>query len=96
MQIETTVLRLVSQIDNARRRIEVLAPTTDHAALDLEAERARFAVGRSTNFDVLRRQDELAQTQLRQRARPHRLSEGRGRARRGDRRNPRPISGGPR
>ncbi|HEY2744710.1 MAG TPA: TolC family protein, partial [Polyangia bacterium] len=60
VQIETTVLRLVAQIGTARRRIEVLAPTTDSASLDLEAERARFAVGRSTNFDVLRRQDELA------------------------------------
>ncbi|MGZ3441923.1 MAG: TolC family protein, partial [Polyangia bacterium] len=35
IQIETTVIRLVSQIDVARRRIDVLAPTTDHAALDL-------------------------------------------------------------
>jgi outer membrane protein TolC len=66
VQIETTVLRLVAQLDTAKRRIEVLAPTTDHATLDLEAERARFAVGRSTNFDVLRRQDELATSKLRQ------------------------------
>src|SRR6185312_8903817 len=66
VQIETTVLRLVAQIDTARRRIDVLAPTTDSASLDLEAERARFAVGRSTNFDVLRRQDELATSKLRQ------------------------------
>lgn len=66
VQIETTVLRLVTEIDVARHRIEVLAPTTDHASLDLEAERARFAVGRSTNFDVLRRQEELATAKLRQ------------------------------
>lgn len=66
VQIETTVLRLVSQIDVAKRRIEVLAPTTDHASLDLEAERARFEVGRATNFDVLRRQEELATAKLRQ------------------------------
>ncbi|MGZ3441659.1 MAG: TolC family protein, partial [Polyangia bacterium] len=66
IQIETTVIRLVSQIDVARRRIDVLAPTTDHAALDLEAERARFEVGRATNFDVLRRQEELATARLRQ------------------------------
>ena len=32
--------------------------------LDLAAERARFEVGRSTNFDVLRRQEEVAQVQL--------------------------------
>jgi outer membrane protein TolC len=66
VQIETTVLRLVSQLDVARRRIDVLAPTTDHASLDLEAERARFEVGRATNFDVLRRQEELATAKLRQ------------------------------
>ena len=29
-------------------------------------EHARFDVGRTTNFEVLRRQDELAQAQLRQ------------------------------
>lgn len=66
LQIETTVLRLAAQIDVAQRRINVLAPTTDSAALDLEAERARFAVGRATNFDVLRRQEELAFAKLRQ------------------------------
>ena len=66
VQIDTTVLRLCTEIDVARRRIDVLGPTTDHASLDLEAERARFAVGRSTNFDVLRRQEELATAKLRQ------------------------------
>lgn len=66
LQIETTVVRLTSQIDIARRRIDVLAPATEQAALDLEAERARFAVGRATNFDVLRRQEELANAKLRQ------------------------------
>jgi outer membrane protein TolC len=66
LQVDTAVLRLVSQIETAEQRIAVLAATTDHAALDLEAERARFAVGRASNFDVLRRQDELAQARLRQ------------------------------
>jgi outer membrane protein len=33
--------------------------------VNLDAERARFDVGRSTNYDVLRRQDELSQAQLR-------------------------------
>jgi outer membrane protein len=66
LQVDTAVLRLVSQIETAEARIHVLAATTDHAALDLEAERARFAVGRASNFDVLRRQDELAQAKLRQ------------------------------
>jgi outer membrane protein len=52
--------------EDGRRRLEVIAPTTEAAALDLAAERARFEVGRATNFDVLRRQEEVAQTQLRQ------------------------------
>ncbi len=66
VQIQTTVLRLVSEIDVAERRMQVLGPTTDSASLDLEAERARFQVGRATNFDVLRRQEELATARLRQ------------------------------
>ncbi len=66
VQIDTSVVRLIGQLDVARQRIDVLGPATDQAALDLEAERARFAVGRSTNFDVLRRQEELATVKLRQ------------------------------
>ena len=63
-QVASAVLRGVTAIDTARRRVEVLARSTDAAALDLEAEKARFEVGRSTNFDVLRRQDSLAGAQL--------------------------------
>jgi outer membrane protein len=55
----------VGAIDAARQRIAALADTTDIATLDLAAERARFEVGRATNFDVLRRQEELAETKLR-------------------------------
>ncbi len=63
-QVADAVLRGVIAVDTARRRVEVLARSTDAAALDLEAEKARFEVGRSTNFDVLRRQDSLAEAQL--------------------------------
>jgi outer membrane protein TolC len=63
-QISTAVVRGVAAVDTARRRAEVLARSTEAAALDLEAEKARFEVGRSTNFDVLRRQDALASVQL--------------------------------
>jgi outer membrane protein len=65
-QIAVAVVRLTAAANEARQRVQVITPTTDSAKLDLDAERARFEVGRSTNFDVLRRQDELAQTQLRQ------------------------------
>ncbi len=60
-----TVVHLGALAREAQRRVAVIAPTTKSAELDLAAERARFAVGRSTNFDVLRRQDELADTELR-------------------------------
>jgi outer membrane protein TolC len=52
-------------MDAARRRIEAIARTTEAASLDLAAERARFEVGRATNFDVLRRQVELADARSR-------------------------------
>jgi outer membrane protein TolC len=63
-QVTAAVVRAVMTADVARRRVEVLARTTEAAAIDLEAERARFEVGRSTNFDVLRRQDAVAEAQL--------------------------------
>jgi outer membrane protein TolC len=66
LQLRSAVLRVQGETETARRRLEVLARSTDAAALDLAAERARFEVGRATNFDVLRRQEELAQAQLRQ------------------------------
>jgi outer membrane protein TolC len=64
-EIRSAVVRQVGAIDAARQRIAALADTTDIATLDLAAERARFEVGRATNFDVLRRQEELAETKLR-------------------------------
>jgi outer membrane protein TolC len=42
-----------------------MEPAIAQANLDLDGERARFEVGRATNFDVLRRQQELTDTQLR-------------------------------
>jgi outer membrane protein TolC len=65
-QVTAAVVRSVVAADVARRRVEVLARSNEAAALDLEAEKARFEVGRSTNFDVLRRQDALAEAQLTQ------------------------------
>jgi len=64
-QIRSAVVREVGVIDGAARRIAALADAIDAATLDLAAERARFEVGRATNFDVLRRQQELAETRLR-------------------------------
>jgi outer membrane protein TolC len=64
-QIESTVVRLESAGRLAKRRVDALAHAEAAARLDLEAERARFEVGRATNFDVLRRQEEVADAQLR-------------------------------
>jgi outer membrane protein TolC len=64
-QIRSAVVREIGAIDAAARRIDALTDATDTAAIDLAAERARFEVGRATNFDVLRRQGDLAQTRLR-------------------------------
>ena len=58
--------RMLAAAVTARQRIDILAPATAAANLDLEAQRARFAVGRATNFDVLRRQQGLALAQLHQ------------------------------
>jgi outer membrane protein TolC len=63
-QVSTAVVRSVTAVDTASQRAKVLERSTGAAALDLEAERARFEVGRATNFDVLRRQEALALAQL--------------------------------
>ena len=63
-QISAGVAHGLAALEAARRRAAVLAPSTKAAALDLEGEKARFEVGRSSNFDVLRRQDALAAVQL--------------------------------
>ncbi|MEA2697032.1 MAG: outer membrane protein [Myxococcales bacterium] len=63
-QVRSAVLRQVGLIKTAGRRIGALSETVTAATLDLDAERARFLVGRATNFDVLRRQEELAQARI--------------------------------
>ncbi|HXI60421.1 MAG TPA: TolC family protein, partial [Polyangia bacterium] len=63
-QVRSAVLRQVGLIKAASRRMAALSETVKAATLDLDAERARFQVGRATNFDVLRRQEELAQARI--------------------------------
>src|SRR5262249_38340849 len=57
-QVTAAVARQVAALSEARARIAVIEPAIAQANLDLDAERARFEVGRATNFDVLRRQQE--------------------------------------
>ncbi|HTV26048.1 MAG TPA: TolC family protein [Polyangiaceae bacterium] len=63
-QITAAVAQGIAGLETARRRALLLIPSLKSAALDLEAERARFDAGRGSNFDVLRRQDALAVMQL--------------------------------
>jgi outer membrane protein TolC len=63
-QVAESVAHAMAAADTAHRRAEVLARSTEAAALDLESEKARFEVGRGSNFDVLRRQDAVAAVQL--------------------------------
>ncbi len=64
MEIRNQVVRLASVIRTAARRVELAKATVGFANQNLEAEKARFSVGRSTNNDVLLRQQELKSTEI--------------------------------
>jgi outer membrane protein TolC len=64
-QIAVAVSRGVDLVKSTQKRLDTDAEAIQLAQVNLDAERARFDVGRSTNFDVLRRQDDLSQAQLR-------------------------------
>ncbi len=58
-QISAGVIRSASSLRTAGKSIEVSEISLDLALENLAAEQARFDVGRSTNFDVLQRLDEV-------------------------------------
>jgi outer membrane protein len=64
LDIRNQVVRLSSTIRTASRRVELAKATVGFATQNLEAEKARFSVGRSTNNDVLLRQQELKSTEI--------------------------------
>ena len=64
-QIAQTMARAVAQLELARRRIELSQRAIDLANENIKIESDRFNLGRSTNFDVLNRQEELRQAELR-------------------------------
>jgi outer membrane protein TolC len=64
LEIRNQVVRLSSVIRTAARRLELARATVGFANQNLEAEKARFSVGRSTNNDVLLRQQELKNTEI--------------------------------
>lgn len=61
--IATSVIRSANGLRTAGKRMEVSAISVELAEQNLEAEQARFSVGRSTNYDVNFRIDELTQAQ---------------------------------
>lgn len=65
-QIQVQVVRAVNLVVSARKRIEALAKSEELEKVNVAAEQARFEVGRATTFDLLQRQEALAQAQLRQ------------------------------
>jgi outer membrane protein TolC len=66
LTLRDQAIRLASNVRTAGRRLELAKATVGFAEKNLEAEQARFSVGRSTNNEVLRRQQEVknAHTQV--------------------------------
>jgi outer membrane protein TolC len=64
LSIRDGVVRLTGAIRTAARRGELARAAVGYAQKNLEAEKARFEVGRSTNNDVLLRQQELKAAEI--------------------------------
>lgn len=65
-QINEAMARAVALVRSAEQRVELGARAVKLAEQNIGVEQSRFNLGKSTNFDVLQRQDELKQAQLRQ------------------------------
>jgi outer membrane protein TolC len=63
--VAVSVTRAVNLLRSTEKRFQADTEAVQLAQINLDAEKARFEVGRTTNFEVLRRQDELAQARLR-------------------------------
>jgi outer membrane protein TolC len=64
-QIAQTMARAVAQIELARRRVALSQRAIDLANENIKIETDRFNLGKSTNFDVLNRLEDLRQAELR-------------------------------
>ncbi|HUS30052.1 MAG TPA: TolC family protein [Kofleriaceae bacterium] len=64
-QIAQTLTRAVAQIELAKRRVVLSQKAIDLANENIRIETDRFNLGKATNFDVLNRQEELRQAELR-------------------------------
>lgn len=63
-QISMAVIRSVNAMRTAGARLTITSQAVKLAESNLKAEEARYKVGRSTSYDVLFRQDELALAQF--------------------------------
>ncbi len=64
-QIAQAMARAVAQAELARRRVALSQRAIDLATENIKIESDRFNLGKSTNFDVLNRQEELRQAEVR-------------------------------
>jgi outer membrane protein TolC len=64
-QIAQTMARAVGGLELARRRVVLSQRAIDLAKENIAIETSRFTLGKSTNFDILNRQEELRQAELR-------------------------------
>lgn len=64
-QLAQSMARAVAQIELARRRATLSQQAIDLANENIKIETDRFNLGKSTNFDVLNRQEDLRQAELR-------------------------------
>jgi outer membrane protein len=65
-QIAQALAEAVVLAETAARRVEIAGRAIELAEKNITAEQSRFSLGKSTNFDVLLRQEELKEAQLRQ------------------------------
>ncbi|HWU89633.1 MAG TPA: TolC family protein [Kofleriaceae bacterium] len=64
-QIAQAMARAVAQAELARRRVALSQRAIELATENIKIETDRFNLGKATNFDVLNRQEELRQAELR-------------------------------
>jgi outer membrane protein len=64
-QIAQAMSRAVAQLELAKRRVALSQRAIDLANQNIKIEEDRFNLGKATNFDVLNRQEELRQSELR-------------------------------
>ena len=64
-QVATAAVQAVALASSAEKRLELSRRAIELSEKNIKAEVGRFELGKSTNFDVLLRQDELKQARLR-------------------------------